>query len=968
MRRKISLYIGDSLADLSEDTLVLFNYALEEAENPTIVRNSWTQSVTLPGTPANNRIFGAMWRSDRITGDGFDATAKVPFSIFSESGEVLESGYCKLDSVSRQGAVPEYSLTLYGGLGSFLYGLSSDEEGNPLSLADLSFLGEDSDSSELDFVIERKAVLDAWQQMAGRDIELLPTREYLLATIAQDGSIDVGTRAEYVAEFFVKGGDMYAVTGASSATGCLAAVYDGEGNMLTTYFYGTDQTYTRQRVDIPEDGKILRVGGAPNGIWPVVVSGFDPRWDIINFAPMYNGLPSGSFSADKAVFLPSDAGVGLPSGYTTKGDTGYALASLPSAITEWEAKDLRSYLQRPVIRFRKVIEAICESYNNGGWSVELDGTFFNELNPYWEAAWMTLPILSSLEVQSHGVEGAIVPRIGAIPVPGGGNVSTEYTISLNVIPKITTATEALSYYMHCYSEGAPAETWFALNFGTIKLTAYDADGNELGSTQAVYSSADPTWYQQDTSVPDIDAVGNFDSEGRWVGYPIPLELTAYGVSYVVLSQTFATATQGTVPFAVGPTDVFTDTQNYQTRTTATHGVVEESEGNAYRYTTSDSARTGAVVTKRMLLGGGKTPADYLLSYCKMFGLLILADRHEKTVQILQRKTFYNGEVFDFSGRINKAEEMSITPYAFAAKWYDFGTKYSKGEFADYYANLYGKPYGRHRVDTGSGFDTEAVDVLKDAAFSGLVEVLERSINFCDYDQGGHLYPTPFQMGCKMTLFDASGNGSEFDIPLPLFSAVRTWWGTVPTWDSIPKVQAHSADNKADENRDTLLFFSRMAYAPADTCVTDDTPTMMSLNDRVPCWFFGFGAVDPTAVVNDYPVFSRYLRDNNGKIVRSWDFGTPDEVQLPSAEFAADSGIYAQYWGKYIADRYDKDTRVMRCKASLRGFKVDQSLLRNFVYYDGAIWAMNKINNHSLTTWDDAEIELVKVQDKENYTE
>jgi hypothetical protein len=44
--------------------------------------------------------------------------------------------------------------------------------------------------------------------------------------------------------------------------------------MLTTYFYGTDQTYTRQRVDIPEDGKILRVGGAPNGIWPVVVSGF----------------------------------------------------------------------------------------------------------------------------------------------------------------------------------------------------------------------------------------------------------------------------------------------------------------------------------------------------------------------------------------------------------------------------------------------------------------------------------------------------------------------------------------------------------------------------------------------------------------------------------------------------------------------------------------------------------------------
>jgi hypothetical protein len=93
-----------------------------------------------------------------------------------------------------------------------------------------------------------------------------------------------------------------------------------------------------------------------------------------------------------------------------------------------------------------------------------------------------------------------------------------------------------------------------------------------------------------------------------------------------------------------------------------------------------------------------------------------------------------------------------------------------------------------------------------------------------------------------------------------------------------------------------------------------------------------------------------------------------EVQLRQAEFADDNGIFAQYWAGYIADRYDKDTRVLTCRADLRGLRVDADLLRNFFYYDGAIWALNKITNYSLTTWDDTEIELVKVHDKANYTE
>ena len=38
-----------------------------------------------------------------------------------------------------------------------------------------------------------------------------------------------------------------------------------------------------------------------------------------------------------------------------------------------------------------------------------------------------------------------------------------------------------------------------------------------------------------------------------------------------------------------------------------------------RYTTPTNVRSGAIITKAMLLGGTGTPADYLISLTKMFG-------------------------------------------------------------------------------------------------------------------------------------------------------------------------------------------------------------------------------------------------------------------------------------------------------------------------------------------------------------
>ena len=171
MRRKVSLYIADQLVDLDDQSFILFNYTMEDMTNPAIVRNSFSQSITLKGTPNNNRIFGAIWRSDRETTGGgaagahFDPTRKTSFVIYNELNEILESGYCKLDGISRNRSRVEYKVSLFGGLGAFFYALSYDEQGNKRTLADLKFTGENADETELNFPITKDSVLEAWKRL-----------------------------------------------------------------------------------------------------------------------------------------------------------------------------------------------------------------------------------------------------------------------------------------------------------------------------------------------------------------------------------------------------------------------------------------------------------------------------------------------------------------------------------------------------------------------------------------------------------------------------------------------------------------------------------------------------------------------------------------------------------------------------------------------------------------------------------
>lgn len=875
MRRKISLYIADQLVDLDDQSFILFNYTMEDMTNPAIVRNSFSQSITLKGTPNNNKIFGGIWRSDRETTGGgtsgayFDPTRKTTFTIYNELNEVLESGYCKLDSISRKRSRVEYKVSLYGGLGAFFYALSYDEEGNKRTLADLKFTGQNAPETELDFPITKDSVLGAWRRLNGSMSE-------------------------------------------------------------------------------------------------------SDLWDIINFAPAYNGLPSGEFDASKAMIKAENAGLSIPEGYSATG--GFVLANLPMEYTEWETKDLRSYLQRPVIKMSKIIDAICQSYNNGGYEVELDENFFSLLNPYYNSTYLTLPIINTLNVISGVSDGNLdFGDIIYLTADNGGNPSTQYSVRIRFAPKLSLGSSSSEkLFMHCtqvLSEGEETQVIYRTNYIEYVAAAYDAQGNELDrksvwlGTNEEYSS-------------NFDCIGYFTSEGAWVGNDVEFSFDSVGISFIRIWESVKSSwysNDGWTPeedpeptpmkvWGNAEWDNGIDVMEYK----------EQVKECRYTYTTSEVARSGAIITKKNLLSSDKTPADYLLSFCKMFGLIFKYDKGLKKVSILQKKNFYQDNVIDLTDRVDVGEDIQISPFVFDSKWYNYGVKYENGEYASYYANLYDRAFGLHRVNTGYGFNADSKDVMDSVLFRGAVEVLEKSKHFADIVQNGKKIPSVFQdSGGTYTLFKG-GEGTEFDLPTPSASAIRTWLNSdSKTYDIFSKVQFHDADNESYDERDTLLFFRGIKDLTGITdryAVTDDNTRMMALNDNTPCWLLDYQLVDQSCAVEFLPMFSRYRWSNYGIniIAQSLDFGTPAEVDIPDAIFHVDSSIYNQYWSRYITDRYDNDSKVMTCQVNLSGMQVDESLFQSFYFFDGALWALNKIINHSLTTWDETECEFVKVQDKSNY--
>ena len=882
MRRKVALYIAGQPVDLGEGSLLLFNYAKDDLDSPAAVKNSYTQKVTLPGTERNNRIFGSFVRSDRETlydddkyaGAWFDPLRQTPFTLYREDGTIAESGYAKLEGVARKGASVEYEVTLYGGLGSLLYGLTYNADGDRLTLADLAYTDAADPAHELDFTVGADAVRAAWARL---------------------------------------GGD------SSKAA----------------------------------------------------------MWDVINFAPCYNGIPSGDFSADRAVCKAADCGLPAQSGDHSAGDGGLVLVDLPQEFTEWEVKDLRSYLQRPAVSVRRIVEACCDPRNNGGWGVELDDAFFNEDNPLWTKTWMTLPLLPDVQLEVKTGSTALNLPLTAhnldVVITGTGGKVGEYDVTVKVVPSlgltiVDGSDKHLEMHLTMHSPTFPtSQTWQYVSWIELKLEGRTVDNRVVDSVTTTFGSLSQSF----DGNPVAEHVGDFTRQGKWTGDPIELSVSGLDISTVSLQAQVKYAIFGVVlgpyPTEVPPLMVWDegDVTSYQ-QGHQLQGYPLSTTGSTASWQTPDRVRSGVGVTKADLLRTEHTPADYLLSYCKAMGLAFLRDPAERKVSILSRATFYDGGLKDISSRVDLTE-AKVTPSVASARWYEFLAPPGDGEFAEWYRNKYGREYGLQRVNTGYEFNSDAQDVTDGLAYAGAVTAQESSPYYADVRSGGTVIPSVFVYpGATYDLYDDEGNAEEQEVPAVPEGAQTSWYGDVMQLDLFAKPQMHGGDGSPVDGQDVLLFFRGMEAVPqgfTGYALTDDTSDMMLRNDNRACWLLNAAVTDPDAEVRSLPGFGRYLERGSGLI--TLDFGAPAELAFP-AEGAQVTALYEQRWADFFSDRYETDSRVLTCRVDWTGYDVGEALFRNFYAFDGAVWALNRITDWSPETWDRTECEFIRVQDMDNY--
>ena len=945
MHNKVKLFIEGRELEFNKEPAILYQFSMDDIQNPTAIRNSYTKTIQVEGTQRNNQIFNDIWdlsRTQSTNGDiegYFNPSKRTNFQLFVD-GDLYETGYVKLDSVNRKHNQVTYGITLYGGVGDFLYSLTYSDDGEKLRLSDLNYIVTGGTSgnpeTELDFNITFDTVDNAWKRLYG---------------------------------------------------------------------YNNLQLY-----------------------------------DVINFMPCYNGYPD-ALDADKVLFnsVGFDADVrvrsgstvttiqGFPSAITESSTTytmvnGYGFGEINGKMTEWEVRDLRSYLQRPVLRMKKLIGACCDPTQNGGYEVNLDTDFFNSDNPYYEDAWVTLPLLTDLDYEEEVTQPWNVSI--SLTTTYNGKYNTVYTLredsargqgttALEVTfrPQLTVKdyspivpSTANTLYTSAYVSGSNSRIDYASY--VYQLVGYDAQGNPVcgsdiynltSDVNGQYLNLAQTTFTTDYAGGSIqNRLGYFTkvSAGtyQWLeDVTLKMNTNNSKVATVKLFATMMANLSQVQSFVSGDMvntygsrrgmlyESTSITESNYTATSKTCSWIKPAmTGQAY-YGNGTKINSGAKVTKQVLLNLDGTPCDYLLGFLKTFGLYLRKDPLRKTVDILTRGKFYNSSpVQDWEERIDHTKDIKITPLTFKHKWYSFNyTQNDKGAFEEKYYNKWGRDYGIQRVNTGYNFDSETEDLLKGIVYTNAAEGLEKSPYFYNRVVGGKYdYPTPLFSWVKYTLMNGDdtkdvdlGSSLTFsDIPLGVAGEM---------YDIFPKIQFRDSKKETLNGSGVFVFYNGpvMVMDTAGNYVrytlSDDTPEMFTFNSNA-CWLYTKSQLNKAGnqicvTAAQIPSFGRYKYNDNGAyIINSWDFGKTKELYVPYVYYNENANIYDRYWSNYVNDLYDVNTRI--CEAYVRLPKTQgDNLLRQFFWFDNAQWRINKITDMNVCSNDTTKVEFVKVQSINDYT-
>lgn len=964
MKAEITLKINGNKVDIlnSEEFAQQFaiTYSYSDLYEPDKVTDSYSKSITLPGTANNNAIFGHIWKIDSNNIEQFNASQLSNFELYLNN-ELWQSGTAQLTEITRSNNVYSYKVTLFGAVTkimSMLLNSDINDESNKL-LRSLKY------PSKLRHTLNDMMLYMMWNSSYyNGSINL---NDYMNYVPCQNGLYDNFDSSKTLTPALPwLTGSTKGVDKDHPYLTCTPVVYaetnytsDDGNNHITIASSGDEEfdEYSLLQWRVEYQRPAMRM----NKLIEQIVKDASTDASI--------NLDSDFFNINNPYWYNTYLTL---SQYTTDSDEGDINANITNINTKYVGVNSTSV----------------------SWDLNFEQTDGN--------------------VTLFDADSSTVVYYGALS--GTKKLSLEFMIKASVLSDVKLEKGEYGnnpYYMNGYFTGTMGtslenkkwtrRTWnvtaiansgaYSASSSPFTNGAYDSSIHSgiygynyiygthwnyryNGWPYETYNSTYPGYpYQYTTTNGDVKATWKSyqptdDPNYYWKPFKLDIDLSSLGETgtltilisnidhrFIALNDGMVARANKTLPVLIsikGITAAPAGTSslnnyypyNYGYTGIGAHVTYNTAIRSGDNYGGKYSGIAPSVVTTDDMFDTTTTQGEILLNYTKLCGLLYDTDSHGNITIMSRNKYFADYKIIDWTDKVDLSKDYTLKPIPFNTRYLEMKYKGGDSYYEKKYSSEFGLEYGEKKINTGYAFNSQTTQLLN-TIFTNTVMASEPR-----YD-----YYTEFRYVGK-------------EVPENYFGFIKR--GVALPAFAYPCYFTKDGDKKNKSDAKYSLLFNA-GKKKNEGHITIDSSIMLSedasVNGGQYCWVHpttgsGISSFEYLFRHTDYtPNFATHY-DNY-----SWDIGYPriSYEGDTTSSYPSGSTVYSRFWEEYISEIYNVKNKILTCYVKLSWIDILNFSFKNFVTINGVLYHPNKLINVNPLSDDPIQVELIQVQNIDAYT-
>lgn len=992
------LYIKGKHVDVEDDQLFLFTYSNNTVESPEAIKNNYSKTITLNGTPNNNKLFDELYLVDSII-NRFDTSKREVFELY-DNGSLIESGYVKLNSIKYENNNPSYDITLYGMLGDFFYKLAYKDDSNDveLSLKDLQYdykrvpvlLGEGTDTpsqavdSLSEEVDETKTLFYwnadfIWNSWLMQFTDKYPHHNDCWEDFVTAAPVYSGYNEDFDNDVIVTNMNY-------------PSIYDDimpktMQNGADTYV--TKQNYAKIKADRAMDqweirdlrSSAQRPAIKLDKLFKKIVdyskqNGYDIVFDKdIDFTGEKDNAINNYFHKSYILLNTLDT--------SAEQTTLYSVSSpdaRTTSYTNWTEND---------IKFNDNLSADTSKYNVTYFNLLLNERF-KPLNNH-DAQSMINNSSNILATSAYTFDGEYL-RDKYISLFGA------FVYYLKIYDGDNLVNEQV-FFVECSKHKAKFRTGQQKMFdNAIKDWIVNKIGHSVDykvMNKNMINAVTPAdkfnhfiTFEDDISI-NLALPSSSNVKVKIMRNYILLQWRGKGWSYVTDSDGNLVRNM-IYKFSGNSVENYSKVDYRYLRSLTPFQSQSITSINSSVYYGSQEFKS-QYISKSDLFANTESPFKYLVDWCKLFNMRFRTDITTKKIYIEQHNNYFVDKIVNLTNKIDYSKDFNINPIYVDKRIYKFGIEADNESYAGYiYKKKYGSNYSSKMFNTKYEFDNETKEVFEDNIYKTNIDYLMSSPYFnTTLVKDNIQYPNMLLMPkYEYTLWN---NDEEY---AQTMFGLQSYYNILPKDDAFYKSCLFDKESKTLDSMNYLVMFDKLYTMPLQKgdykpyMLTDDLPIILTLNNDNNCYLNAYyedskqydgynywqlrtqnGITDEygtTGKIGIWTFMVPIMNNNTSEMniyTQSYYFKEPNP-KFEKNDFGSNACIFDRYWSDYINDVFDKNTKVIECYAFLDEMPVDA--LRHFYLINNSLWAIQEITDYNYKSKEPTKLKLIRVKNKYNY--